>query len=85
MEPMELLTAMSPSPILATMTLERRSGTDVPAARNVTPMTTGGMVRVFPMISAEFTMTYENHQPVTQDVQNELMTEYGKARAKGSA
>lgn len=33
----------------------------------------------------EFTMTYENHQPVTQDVQNELMTEYGKARAKGSA
>jgi elongation factor G len=30
----------------------------------------------------EFTMSYDSHQPVTQDVQQELMTEYGKTRAK---
>ena len=29
----------------------------------------------------EFTMEYASHQPVTQDVQAELMAEYGKKRA----
>mmetsp|Transcript_24305 Transcript_24305/g.52086 ORF Transcript_24305/g.52086 Transcript_24305/m.52086 type:complete len:101 (-) Transcript_24305:1049-1351(-) len=33
--PIELETAMSPSPIRATMTLDNKSGTDVPAASTV--------------------------------------------------
>lgn len=37
--PTEEDTAMSPKPFLATMTLVMRSGMDVPAARNVSPMT----------------------------------------------
>ena len=63
--PIEELTAMSPSPILATMTEERRSGTEVPAARNVTPITTVGMVSVLPMISAHATMKKE-YTPILQ-------------------
>mmetsp|Transcript_59251 Transcript_59251/g.176063 ORF Transcript_59251/g.176063 Transcript_59251/m.176063 type:complete len:104 (-) Transcript_59251:1954-2265(-) len=54
--PIELDTAMSPSPILATITLESRSGTDVPAARSVIPIITGGIPIVFPIISAQVTM-----------------------------
>ena len=34
-------TAMSPKPFLATITLVMRSGTDVPAARMVSPTTWG--------------------------------------------
>lgn len=37
--PMELESAMSPNPFLATMTLVMRSGILVPAARNVKPIT----------------------------------------------
>lgn len=37
--PMELDTAMSPKPFLATMTLVIRSGMEVPAAKNVRPIT----------------------------------------------
>ena len=37
--PTEEDTAMSPNPFLATMTLVMRSGMDVPAARNVRPIT----------------------------------------------
>ena len=37
--PIELDTAISPSPFLATITLVIRSGILVPAARNVSPMT----------------------------------------------
>ena len=37
--PTELDTAMSPKPFLATITLVIRSGMDVPAARNVNPIT----------------------------------------------
>jgi len=57
--PIELETAMSPSPIRATMTLDNKSGTDVPAAKNVSPITTDGMPIVFPIISAQFTMKNE--------------------------
>jgi hypothetical protein len=32
-------TAISPNPFLATMTLVMRSGIDVPAAKNVSPIT----------------------------------------------
>ena len=37
--PTEEDTAMSPKPFLATMTLVMRSGMEVPAARNVRPIT----------------------------------------------
>ena len=37
--PTEEDTAMSPNPFLATITLVMRSGMDVPAARNVSPIT----------------------------------------------
>mmetsp|Transcript_17543 Transcript_17543/g.35821 ORF Transcript_17543/g.35821 Transcript_17543/m.35821 type:complete len:123 (+) Transcript_17543:610-978(+) len=69
--PIELDTAMSPSPILATMTLDNKSGTEVPAARNVNPITTEGMPMVFPKISAHPTMKYENKPIQMMDRTNE--------------
>ena len=39
LDPTEDETAMSPNPFLATMTLVMRSGMEVPAARNVRPIT----------------------------------------------
>jgi len=56
--PIELDTAISPSPILATITLLIRSGTLVPAARNVSPINTIGIPKVFPTISAHETIKY---------------------------
>eukprot|EP00581_Thalassiosira_minuscula_P040233 CAMPEP_0184448474 /NCGR_PEP_ID=MMETSP0740-20130409/4426_1 /TAXON_ID=385413 /ORGANISM="Thalassiosira miniscula, Strain CCMP1093" /LENGTH=85 /DNA_ID=CAMNT_0026818385 /DNA_START=401 /DNA_END=658 /DNA_ORIENTATION=+ len=50
--PIELETAISPSPSRATITLEIKSGTDVPAAITVSPIITGGIPIVFPTISA---------------------------------
>ena len=38
LDPTDEETAMSPFPCLATSTLVMRSGTDVPAARNVRPI-----------------------------------------------
>jgi len=58
--PMELDNAMSPSPILATITLVSKSGTDVPAAKRVNPMITEGMPIVWPMISAQSTVYIVN-------------------------
>ena len=57
--PMELETAISPSPMRATITLVSKSGTEVPAARNVNPMIIDGMPKVAPMVSAQSTMKYE--------------------------
>ena len=51
--PIELDNAMSPSPILATITLVSKSGTEVPAAKRVNPMMTEGIPIVWPMISAQ--------------------------------
>lgn len=44
--PTEEETAMSPKPFLATMTEVIRSGMEVPAAKNVKPITSGGIVAV---------------------------------------
>merc|ERR1719450_1395872 len=41
--PTEEETAISPKPFLATITLVIRSGIEVPAARNVSPITSGGI------------------------------------------
>ena len=57
--PIELETAISPLPLLATITLDKRSGTEVPAARIVKPIITEGIPIVFPMISAQVTIKYE--------------------------
>lgn len=54
--PTEDDTAMSPNPFLATITLVIRSGMDVPAARNVRPITSGGMPTVFPVTVAHHTI-----------------------------
>ena len=48
-DPIDELTAMSPLPCLATTTEERRSGTDVPAARKVRPMMKTGTLICTPM------------------------------------
>mmetsp|Transcript_23454 Transcript_23454/g.42100 ORF Transcript_23454/g.42100 Transcript_23454/m.42100 type:complete len:138 (+) Transcript_23454:395-808(+) len=69
--PMELDTAMSPSPILATITLESKSGTDVPAARTVYPITTEGIPMVFPRISTQLTMAREKSPIHTIESANE--------------
>ena len=52
-------TAMSPSPLFATITDESRSGTEVPAARRVSPSTGRGMPRASPKISAASTIRKE--------------------------
>lgn len=57
--PIELDTAISPSPIRATITLESKSGTDVPAAKNVNPIMKGGIPTVSPIVSAQPTIKYE--------------------------
>ena len=57
--PTELETAMSPNPFRATITLVIRSGMLVPAARNVSPITSGGMRIVSPATFAHQTIRYE--------------------------
>lgn len=47
-EPIELLMPIAPWPWLVTITLETASGTLVPAARNVSPITESGMLIVSP-------------------------------------
>ena len=59
LEPIEDETAMSPSPARATMTEVSRSGMDVPAARNVRPITAGGMPKTSPMVVANQTVKKE--------------------------
>jgi hypothetical protein len=58
LDPIELEMAISPEPCLVTMIDDKRSGTDVPAARTVYPMTTGGTPIVLPIISVHVTMKY---------------------------
>lgn len=57
--PTEEETAMSPKPLRATMTDVIKSGIDVPAARNVKPITSGGILTVSPTILAHQTIRYE--------------------------
>lgn len=57
--PTELDTAISPNPFRATMTLVMRSGMLVPAARNVRPITSGGIATVSPATFAHQTIRYE--------------------------
>merc|ERR1719495_765674 len=52
LEPMEELTAISPWPCLATSTEVIRSGTEVPAAKKVRPMTASEMPATLPMVPA---------------------------------
>jgi hypothetical protein len=47
---------MLPSPCFATIKLANRLGREVPAAVNVRPMMSSGMVRMQPIVSAEFIM-----------------------------
>ena len=54
--PTEDETAMSPKPFLATMTLVMRSGMEVPAARKVRPITSGGIPTVSPVTVAHQTI-----------------------------
>jgi len=59
LDPTEEDTAMSPWPCLATNTLVIKSGTDVPAAKNVRPITGGGIPMTSPDTVAHHTMRYE--------------------------
>merc|ERR1719464_1654511 len=47
--PMDELTAISPMPIFATITELNKSGTDVPAAKKVSPITSSGTPHASPM------------------------------------
>merc|ERR1719402_1017915 len=59
-DPMEDETAISPCPCLATRTDVMRSGTEVPAARIVKPITASEMPTTFPKMVAHHTIKYEN-------------------------
>merc|ERR1719186_877042 len=60
LEPIEDDTAMPPLPSLATSTEVIRSGTEVPAARKVRPITASLIPMVSPARVAHHTMKYEN-------------------------
>ena len=57
--PTEEETAISPKPFRATITEVIRSGMEVPAARNVNPITSGGIRIVAPTTFAHHTIKYE--------------------------
>lgn len=59
LDPTEEDTAMSPNPLRATITLVIRSGIEVPAAKNVRPMTGGGILKTSPAYVAHQTIKYE--------------------------
>merc|ERR1719273_2648634 len=59
LEPTDEDTAISPLPCFATKTLVIKSGTDVPAAKNVKPMTASGILAVSPNSVAHHTIRYE--------------------------
>lgn len=59
-KPIELDTAIVPSPCLATINEDTTSGTDVPAAINVSPMTESGILQVCPMMVIIQLTTYES-------------------------
>lgn len=50
---------MSPKPFRATITDVMRSGIDVPAAKKVSPITSGGILTVSPTMLAHHTIRYE--------------------------
>jgi len=52
-------TAISPLPALATITEVNRSGTEVPAANTVRPITPSGIPAIFPITVAHQTMQNE--------------------------
>ena len=58
--PIEDETTISPSPCLATMTDEHKSGTEVAAAKNVNPITSSGTFHASPIRVAIHTIKYEN-------------------------
>merc|ERR1712203_195944 len=49
LDPTDDDTAMSPKPFLATITLVIRSGIEVPAAKKVRPIISGGMLKASPV------------------------------------
>ena len=57
-EPMLLETAMDPLPCLDTIRLEMTSGTEVPTARKVSPMTESGTPMVNPITVIIHVNTY---------------------------
>ena len=72
-EPMELETAISPWPFLATITDVIRSGTLVPAARKVNPMSAESMLNVSPIRVANQTISQENIEIQVIDIRKEKM------------
>ena len=54
--PIELDTAMSPNPFRATNTEVMRSGIEVPAAKNVSPIISAGIPKVSPVNVAHQTI-----------------------------
>ena len=55
-KPIELETAISPNPFFATITEVIKSGTEVPAAKNVSPITEVSIPITLPITSAIQTM-----------------------------
>lgn len=60
LEPIALLTAISPRPCLATINDEKRSGMDVPTAKTVKAIIASGMLRETEIITANSTRTQLN-------------------------
>mmetsp|Transcript_85419 Transcript_85419/g.242245 ORF Transcript_85419/g.242245 Transcript_85419/m.242245 type:complete len:469 (-) Transcript_85419:832-2238(-) len=73
LEPIELLTAMSPSPFLATIQLDSRSGMEVPAASTVTADTSGGIPMVKLMTTIHSYKQFANAAIHTSEMRNSMI------------
>lgn len=69
------LTAISPKPSLVTATLVNKSGTDVPAANMVKPITMSGIPNAAPAEEDHQTMKYE-YTPIHNIENTKLISQY---------
>lgn len=73
LEPIAFAIAIEPWPFFATVTEAMRSGTDVPAARTMTPMMTGSTRQEQPIIEARYTMPVQRAPIQMTHIEKETM------------
>lgn len=72
-DPIDDDTAMSPRPFFATITEVIKSGTEVPAAKNVSPISEESIFQVSPILVAHHTISHENTAIHIIAIRNENM------------
>mmetsp|Transcript_136930 Transcript_136930/g.381735 ORF Transcript_136930/g.381735 Transcript_136930/m.381735 type:complete len:282 (+) Transcript_136930:408-1253(+) len=86
--PRPLATAMMPSPCLAMAIESRKSGTELPTARKVRPITAGGTVRISPARTALSTAVYAHtatHSSERPKSSQQSLSAFGMAVSSSSS